>query len=54
MTSTGITITQKGNQILVDSVKYNEDSMYQDVTIDTYMKQHRVDTFRNMLKKLSA
>ena len=55
MTKT-IKITEKkkrgATEILVDSQYYNEDEMYQQVTIDTYMAQTRKEQFIEMLKAI--
>ena len=54
--TTTIKITEKkkrgATEILVDSEIYNEDLMYQEVTIDTYMAQTRKEQFIEMLKAI--
>jgi hypothetical protein len=54
--TTTIKITEKkkngATEILVDSQYYNEDLMYQEVTIDTYMAQTRKEQFIEMLKAI--
>ena len=51
-----ITITKaKGSlpghtEIIVDSKVYNEDTMYQDVTIDTYISRAMRNQFKDMLR----
>lgn len=55
-----ITITEtkgsiKGHtEIVVDSKVYNEDTIYQDVTLDTYIAQCRKDQFKGLLRSLGS
>lgn len=54
MTTTGIIVTEKrkgfATRIEVDSQKYNEDLMYQDVTLDTAYSNHIKESFDRMFK----
>lgn len=43
---------QRVTRIEVDSHRYNEDEMYQQVTIDTYMTQHRKEQLTELFNQL--
>lgn len=55
-TTTGLTITEKkvlgATRIEVDSEKYNEEPIYQDVTLDTECSNFRKAQFIELLKAI--